>query len=151
MIFENSNSSAISGSAADEEWNSFMPSNNGFIAHRIENNTVFLSISAFHAMHCLNSVRRVLEVNYDVASAETTDEVENDLVLSSYYHMHHCLIYLRDMVVCNADPALEHDILREDGTKIMVGDGTKHTCRDFKALQAISEEDGLAAKTGCGA
>ncbi|THU80842.1 hypothetical protein K435DRAFT_735926 [Dendrothele bispora CBS 962.96] len=150
MTFENSNNSAISGSAADSEWKSFLPSNNGFLSKEIANDTVLFGISAFHAMHCLDTMRRILEVHYDVASADTVAKIQASAIYGSFYHIHHCLIYLREMVVCNADPALEHDIYYENGTAVFGGDGTNHTCRDFKALYDISEESDEAARTGCG-
>ncbi|KAF5340443.1 hypothetical protein D9758_013536 [Tetrapyrgos nigripes] len=150
MTFESSNNSAISGSAADTEWDSFFPKNKGFISQDIENNTVLYSISGFHAMHCLDTARRVLEVHYNVASNASKTKVNNDAVYGSYYHIHHCLIYLREMVTCTADPALEHHIYFANGTASFGGDGTKHECRDFNALYNISDQSHEAAKMACG-
>ncbi|THU98091.1 hypothetical protein K435DRAFT_661638 [Dendrothele bispora CBS 962.96] len=150
MTFENSNKSAISGSAADSEWKSFFPSNNGFLVKSVENNTVFFGISAFHAIHCLDTVRRILEMHYNVASVETINKFKEEPADATFYHIHHCLIYLREMLTCNADPTLEHDMYYENGTEVRGGDGTKHMCRDFKALYDISEESDKAARSWCG-
>ncbi|KAL0571021.1 hypothetical protein V5O48_010942 [Marasmius crinis-equi] len=149
MTFENSNNSAISGEAADAEWKSFIPQNNGFLAQDVGNDSVMFGISAFHAMHCVDTVRRLLEVHYGVASAETQSLIDANPVYGSFYHIHHCLIYLREMVTCSADPALEHDIYYQNGTAVFGGDGTNHTCRDFNALFDISEQSDRVAKKGC--
>ncbi|KAJ7577485.1 hypothetical protein C8J56DRAFT_1170972 [Mycena floridula] len=142
VTFQNSNDSASSGPEADLEWNSFLPTNNGFLSEDIDgvNGTVYFGIAAFHAMHCLDTVRRMLEIQFNVASNETLAKIQNNPTYSSFYHIHHCLIYLREVVTCNADPALEHDIYYQNGTAIMGGIGTAHTCRDFKALYDISDE-----------
>ncbi|KAF5340425.1 hypothetical protein D9758_013546 [Tetrapyrgos nigripes] len=149
MTFESSNNSALSGSAADAEWDSFFPKNKGFISQDIENNTVLYSISGFHAMHCLDTARRVLEVHYNVASDASKNKVNTDAIYGSFYHLHHCLIYLREMVTCSADPVLKH-IYFANGTASFGGDGTKHECRDFNALYNISDQSHEAAKMACG-
>jgi hypothetical protein len=53
------------------------------------------------------------------------------------------------MVMCDADPTLEHDVLYQNGMTIMGGDGMTHTCRDFKALSAMSDESEVIDGTGC--
>ncbi|KAJ7787541.1 hypothetical protein B0H14DRAFT_2399347 [Mycena olivaceomarginata] len=130
MTFQNSNTSAMSGAAADAEWASFVPKNNGFIARDIGNDTVYFGISVFHGMHCLDTLRRIFED-------------------TSFYHIHHCLIYLRSMILCDADPTLEHNIYSKNGSKTLGGDDTTHTCRDFTALYAMSDASNFAAKTEC--
>ncbi|KAJ7277371.1 hypothetical protein C8J57DRAFT_1176794 [Mycena rebaudengoi] len=134
LTFQNSNTSAISGTAADAEWAAFMPFNNGFLTKRVGTDTLQFSISAFHAMHCLGTMRRILEIQFN------SDR--------SFYHIHHCLIYLRNMVTCDADPTLEHDIIFANGTEMMRGDEVTHTCRDYKALLDMSDETAPLACTG---
>lgn len=149
MTFQNSNTSAMSGAAADAEWASFVPKNNGFIAKDIGNDTVYFGISAFHGMHCLDTLRRIFEVQFDVASPATINKLQANPEDTSFYHIHHCLIYLRSMILCDADPTLEHNIYSKNGSKTLGGDGTTHTCRDFHALYAMSDASNLAAKTEC--
>jgi hypothetical protein len=91
-----------------------MPFNNGFLTQRIGNNTIQFSISAFHAMHCLDTMRRLFEIQFNVASPETIEEVQSNPSDRSFYHIHHCLIYLRNIVTCDADPTLEHDCERSE-------------------------------------
>lgn len=138
MTFEESTAFAQSGAAADAEWAMFMPPNNGFFKASVQNYTVKLGISAFHAMHCLDSLRRVIEVQYGLASNETLEKMANNTEFASFEHIQHCLIYLRQGVMCNADSALEHAIYFSNGTGIRGGDGTVHTCRNFQALYNIS-------------
>jgi len=128
---------AQSGAAADADWAMFVPPNNGFFQATIQNYTVMLGISTFHAMHCLDSIRRVIEVQYGVASNETVAKNKNS-EFTSFAHLQHCLIYLRQGVMCNADPTLEHHINFGNGTEIRGGNGTVHTCRNFQALYDMS-------------
>jgi hypothetical protein len=51
--------------------------------------------------------------------------------------MQHCLIYLRQMVMCSSDTALEHDVLLPNGTTIRLDDGTVRTCRNFDELSSM--------------
>jgi hypothetical protein len=136
VAFQNSNDSALSGTAADAEWAALYPPDGGWIQANLSNFTVQLSVSAFHAIHCLNALRQVTEVFFDVASNQTNTLVANGTV-GDFFHMQHCLIYLRQMVTCSSDTALEHDILLPNGTIIHLGDGTVHTCRNFDELRSI--------------
>ncbi|KAJ7235674.1 hypothetical protein C8J57DRAFT_1530556 [Mycena rebaudengoi] len=149
MTFQNSNTSAMSGAAADAEWASFVPTNNGFLAKDIGNDTVHFGISAFHGMHCLDTLRRIFEVQFDVASLATISKLQANPEDNSFYHIHHCLIYLRSMILCNADPTLEHNIYSKNGSTTLGGDGTTHTCRDFNVLYAMSDASNSAAKIKC--
>jgi hypothetical protein len=149
MTFQNSNKTALSGASADAEWESLVPKNNGFLTKKIGNNTIHFGISAFHAIHCLDTLRRTVEVQFDVASAKTMASAQSNPGENSFYYLQHCLIYLREMVMCDADPTLEHDVLYQNGMTIMGGDGMTHTCRDFKALSAMSDESEVTAGTGC--
>jgi hypothetical protein len=136
VTFQNSNNSALSGTAADAEWAALYPSDGGWIQTKLSNFTVQLSVSTFHAIHCLNTLRQVTEVFFDVASNQTGTLVANGTV-GDFFHMQHCLVYLRQMVMCSSDTALEHDILLPNGTTIPLGDGTVHTCRNFDELRSM--------------
>jgi hypothetical protein len=136
VAFQNSNNSALSGTAADTEWAALFPPDGGWIEAKLSNYTVQLSVTTFHAIHCLNTLRQVTEVFFEVASNETNTIVANGTV-GDFFHMQHCLIYLRQMVMCSSDPALEHDILLPNGTTIRLGDETVHTCRNFDGLRSM--------------
>jgi hypothetical protein len=136
VAFQNSNDSALSGTAADAEWAAIYPPTGGWLQTEFGNFTVQLSVAAFHAIHCLNALRQVAEVAFKVASDETNAIVSNGTA-GNFFHMQHCLIYLRQMVTCFSDPALEHAILLPNGTTIHLGDGTVHTCRNFDELRSM--------------
>jgi len=137
VTFHEGSTSAQSGAAADADWAAYVPPNNGFYEATIENYTVMLGISTFHSLHCLDSIRRVIEVQHGVASNATVAKNENS-EFKSFEHLQHCLIYLRQGVVCNADSALEHHINFGNGTEYRGGNGTVHTCRNFQALYNMS-------------
>jgi cold shock CspA family protein len=86
----------------------------GFIAKDIGNDTAYFGISAFHGTHCLDTLRRIFEVQFDVASPATINKLQAN---TSFYNIHHCLIYLQSMILCDADPTLEHDIYSKNGSK----------------------------------
>lgn len=51
-------------------------------------------------------------------------------------HMEHCFDYIRQSLMCAADPTLEK---RNDTIGGVTGWGTSHQCRDFSALQDWAE------------
>jgi hypothetical protein len=136
VAFQNSNDSALSGTAADAEWAAIYPPTGGWVQAKLDNYTVQLSVTAFHAIHCLNALRQVTEVFFDVASSDTSANVANGTV-GNFFHMQHCLVYLRQLVTCSSDTTLEHDILLPNGTTIRLGDETVHTCRNFDELKSM--------------
>ena len=133
MTFKNSNDSALFGAAADAEWAAFRSPTNGFLQVTIGNSTAQLGVSAFHAIHCLNAMRQIMEVYFDVASPQARNAVHGSE--GDFFHLHHCLIYLRQMLICSADPALENEIFKPNGSSTAFGDGTTHTCRNFDELK----------------
>jgi hypothetical protein len=102
---QNSGNSTLSDAAADAKWGALFPPNGGLIQ------TEF-SVAIFRAIHCLNALREVTEVFFDVASHETNKIVANRTA-GDFFHMQYCLrpIYLRQMVMCPSNPTLEQDIL----------------------------------------
>lgn len=51
-------------------------------------------------------------------------------------HTSHCVEYLRQAILCNADTSMEG----ETGVDGEVGWGQKHVCKDYDALMAFAEE-----------
>jgi hypothetical protein len=66
VVFQNSNHSALSGTAADAEWTALYPPDGGWIQAKLSNFTVQLSVTTFHAIHCPNTLRQVTEVFFEV-------------------------------------------------------------------------------------
>lgn len=81
----------LSGHNADEEWAALAP-NNGIIhlgPHRRP-----YSVSLFHQLRCLDIIRR------DIIVVDSEDATSSKL-------SRHCLNYMRQMVLCRADLALD--------------------------------------------
>ncbi|KAK5636922.1 hypothetical protein RRF57_012634 [Xylaria bambusicola] len=51
--------------------------------------------------------------------------------------MQHCFDYLRQALMCAADPTLE---IRNESINGVTGWGTSHQCRDFEALKRWTEQ-----------
>jgi hypothetical protein len=54
-------------------------------------------------------------------------------------HTTHCLEYLRQSVICNADPNLEYRQEISPGVLATLGDGM-HQCRDYDQIHAFAEK-----------
>ena len=77
--------------------------------------------SVWHAIGCLNYLKKMY-TDGDDASGDTA----------------HCLGYLRQSVLCNADLTLED---WEGGDGSIVGDGVVHTCKDLRGLGNWQESE----------
>ncbi len=112
---------------ADDEWGSLFPASDGFVEIGPKNRTFLLSIG--HQLHCLDAIRVGFLTN-STGSAQ---------------HVQHCLRYLRQFVICQADTTLEVDHPRViDGqlTHEASGLGSVHRCKDWTVLRDYMEEHG---------
>lgn len=75
-------------------------------------------LAVFHQMHCLSKIRDAL-----VPRKEHENDITN--------HTLHCVEYLRQTLLCNADTTLDPTI-----DYLRYGVGTKKTCRDWRAVWA---------------
>ena len=92
----------LSGPNADAEWAALAP-NNGIIhlgPHRQP-----YSISLFHQLRCLDVIRRDMVVVVESESESLAPDSEDSLTQSKLSR--HCLNYMRQMVLCRADLALD--------------------------------------------
>ncbi|KAE8380870.1 hypothetical protein BDV26DRAFT_302396 [Aspergillus bertholletiae] len=146
--------------ATRENWLSYMPRGNGFIAvnttdrytlpppMKVLGRDVY-SIAVFHQLHCLYSIMAVYD---DLATGKSSGE---DSMHSSrdsrqeqhshgqshvhdHNHVDHCFQYLRQSLLCCGDTALEGQDPRTDqpGTD---GTGAVHLCKDFDGLMAWAD------------
>ncbi|KAH8886436.1 hypothetical protein GQ53DRAFT_828080 [Thozetella sp. PMI_491] len=147
---------ALSGSSSGsrDAWNSLMPPGRGYIP--IDNPSMIglgpgvpvsgtvekFAISAFHQLHCLTMLR---EAYYNLlgASGDAHDGNAHGHMKSSEAHQHHwdavhldhCFDYLRQAIMCAADPAVEPARTEFDGTRFQVdGWGGEHQCRSWEKL-----------------
>ncbi|EIW55055.1 uncharacterized protein TRAVEDRAFT_22847 [Trametes versicolor FP-101664 SS1] len=106
---------------ADNEWATVYPANDGFTALGPANRTFLVAM--VHQMHCLD----VLRVGFAMHGAPEYTA-----------HAEHCLRYLRQAILCAADPTLEPSTPRlnkhREWTHAASGEGSVHRCRDWTAL-----------------
>ncbi|TFK53457.1 hypothetical protein OE88DRAFT_1733379 [Heliocybe sulcata] len=107
---DNSTHYGISSEEDEHDWASVFPDGNGFV--RMGHDKRLFALSAYHEMHCMQSVRRAI-----------FQEGHGD------GHVQHCLNYLRQMILCRTDVQLEPVV--EDGT---VAWGRERTCRSREEL-----------------
>ncbi|KAK3305116.1 uncharacterized protein B0T15DRAFT_484837 [Chaetomium strumarium] len=153
---------AESINATYEDWLSFMPVGNGFIAvepdpqHILpppmideQSKTEMYSIAVFHQLHCLHGIMRKYNELADQLELAKRGQLLNlhdlhdrdthEMQHHARRHTDHCFRYLRQSIVCCGDTALEGQnpkapIPDTDGT------GAVHLCKDFEALKKWAEE-----------
>ncbi|KAE8351276.1 hypothetical protein BDV28DRAFT_150151 [Aspergillus coremiiformis] len=144
--------------ATKENWLSYMPRGNGFIAvNHTERYTLpppmkvlgqdTYSIAVFHQLHCLYSIMAVYD---ELAAGGSSRDSMHDTRDSphehsdgqvhghNHNHVDHCFQYLRQSLLCCGDTALEGQDPRNDhpGTD---GTGAVHLCKDFDGLMAWAD------------
>lgn len=65
------------------------------------------------------------------------------------HHVEHCLSYLRQGIMCSADPTVEN-LSHVHGKKTDEGWGNTHVCRDWSALKEYAELHQADNRTGLG-
>jgi hypothetical protein len=79
-----------------------------------------LAVTMWHQLHCLNHIRTLISAGDDGSD-----------------HTLHCFRYLRQGILCNADPTLEpwtRPSFDVEGREIFPGDGVTHTCKNFQHI-----------------
>ncbi|KAK5996528.1 Oxidase ustYa [Cladobotryum mycophilum] len=142
-----------SKNATHDNWLSYLPRGNGFIAvndtkkYTLPDPILFrgheaYSIAVFHQLHCLYTIMDVYNNLANPASKLQRDSAHHgDSHPDSHTHNHvdHCFRYLRQSLVCCGDTALEGqdpntDTFGTDGT------GAVHMCKDFEAIRSWADE-----------
>ncbi|KAI0324264.1 hypothetical protein GY45DRAFT_1263178 [Cubamyces sp. BRFM 1775] len=109
---------------AAREWASVFPMPNAGFVHVGPEGRPF-GIALFHQMHCLARIRRAM-------STRTSSE-----------HVHHCFNYLRQTILCEANPTIE-PVIPILGRR-SVNAEIPRVCRDWTRLWDLAEEDGRTA------
>ncbi|KAJ7912543.1 hypothetical protein B0H13DRAFT_1613508, partial [Mycena leptocephala] len=118
MLAEETRSYPIEGHDALEIWAT--SSSKGFGYVRLGPEKRAFAVAMFHELHCVRLMRAALAGRYDA---------------SSRGHMHHCLNYIRQMILCSPNLTLEPaNILARDFETDRVG--ATHICADWSALYA---------------
>jgi hypothetical protein len=137
-VLEDSRHYALTSPDADAEWESIYPGRGlGFV--RLGPNKRFFSLSLYHQIHCLDSLRRAIlgkghHHERDIAQ-DRLEGSDGDGKMSkrNVEHSAHCLNYLRQSALCAADLTLEPEI--EEGSQ-EVGEGlaATHVCKDWSKV-----------------
>lgn len=119
------------GMQDNNDWSSVIPVGHGFV--RLGRDHAFYAVSMYHQMHCLNSFRKMFNGRNSSRATHDAD------------HALHCLTYLRQMVLCNADATLEpaFEVHNVDGRKTQAayGTGVTHQCRDWVQVRNFVEKN----------
>lgn len=133
-MLEDSPHYALNSSDADAEWQSIYPGGQQGFVH-LGPNKRFFSLSLYHQIHCLESLRNAIlnrgHHAHDAADGMRKRDVE---------HSAHCLNYLRQTIMCNADLTLEPEVV--EGTQD-VGEGLAavHVCRDWSKIHEFARQN----------
>ncbi|GJE88768.1 hypothetical protein PsYK624_048530 [Phanerochaete sordida] len=124
LVFESTVHYTIGNSRGALEWNSTLPSG-GAVVHLGPEQRPF-TVSLFHQLRCLNIIRTSIEAVY-------ADELYDEQM------SHHCMNYLRQMVLCRADTRLEPIRAIEGGGRTVSDVG--HTCADWTVVYEAAEQN----------
>ncbi|KAM7186187.1 protein of unknown function (DUF3328) domain containing protein [Rhypophila sp. PSN 637] len=99
------------------------------------------SISMFHQLHCLSSLRNALQ--------QSREGVDPGLDWRDNDHWPHCLDYLRKTLLCRADNVVERRLVFDNGTVSRFIDGSQDVrqCGDNRRLIRIMREHGRVVNT----
>ncbi|KAF9475811.1 hypothetical protein BDN70DRAFT_813382 [Pholiota conissans] len=126
----------VYGIYADDDWASLIPPDSGFVD--LGPNHDMFSLSMYHQLHCLDVLR------YGFASAKAGALVYPGNGTSVDHHVSHCLVYLREMILCAADTMLEPAdtiVLDKEGKEHLgsTGGNVVHRCRDWTQVRDMVE------------
>jgi hypothetical protein len=123
----------VYGLYADADWRSLFPQGqSGFVA--LGGTRERFAIGMYHQLHCLE----VLRTGYAAGKGAALEYPGNGTIWD--HHVNHCLNYLREVVLCNADTTLIPAI-PEDGEFIATSMGVVHRCKDWTQLREIVERN----------
>ncbi|KAF8960217.1 hypothetical protein BDZ97DRAFT_1328691 [Flammula alnicola] len=117
--------------ADDSDWDSMLPNGAGFL-YLPEGGAHYL-VAHYHQLHCLRSLRHYFLGRQNLTSMDLG-------------HVDHCLIYLRQMVLCNVDLTLEPASHKQRTTtgkvaNTVTGVGVMHQCRDWSQVWDYMEKN----------
>ncbi|EGX93790.1 hypothetical protein CCM_02059 [Cordyceps militaris CM01] len=137
-----------------DNWLSYMPKGNGFIAvndsakYQLPDPIPFLgqsaySIAVFHQLHCLYTI---MDIYNDLTSERPAGHVDHHHhgreEASAHHHVDHCFRYLRQSLLCCGDTALEGQDPNTNKTGTD-GTGAVHMCKDFETIRSWAEDHRL--------
>ncbi|TFK75557.1 hypothetical protein BDN72DRAFT_892074 [Pluteus cervinus] len=160
MKIENSHHYNVDSPDSTAEYLSLYPGDLGFL--RLGPNKRFFGISLYHQLHCLDSLRlaiagtphtharrpsprpfeeRDLEQGLDSNEKSSRDPAQEESSdHDPAWHVNHCLNYLRQTILCNADLTLEPEI-KLGSQDVGEGLGVTHVCKDWSGLYDFAEQN----------
>ncbi|KAF5360892.1 hypothetical protein D9756_004516 [Leucocoprinus leucothites] len=126
---ENTVHYAFNTELGEAEWNATLPSG-GSLLHLGPTYRPF-TLGMFHEIRCLNIIRKTLADYY-------ADESE-DAQIRSPQLAHHCMNFIRQMVLCRANLRLE-PVRAAKGNHVTAWEVT-HTCQDWTAVYSAAERN----------
>jgi hypothetical protein len=118
----------------DEEWLSIFPRSHGWL--ELGPKDELFVVSMYHQLHCLDSLR----YGYASAKAGTLSFPGNGTGVE--HHVNHCLTFLKETILCNADLTLEvadaYRPVSPGSTKKqhgVSGMGMVHRCHDWTKVR----------------
>lgn len=121
--------------SSERAWQSLLPIGRGFVqaSDREGNPPTQYSVAAFHQYHCVHLLQRIFHKAVDTSLSITPEDEE---------HFYHCVDYVRQTVMCLADPSLDAVTKDPDTPRraLNSGWGDTHVCRDFDALRKWTED-----------
>lgn len=109
----------IFGDDAESEWDSIFPDGGGFLLLGPARREFGLSL--FHQMHCLVRIRGAIRAR------------------KPSIHAHHCLNYLRQAIICEADSTIEPVVSSSGGRTIYAE--VPRTCKDWEKVYALASDN----------
>ncbi|PVH96580.1 hypothetical protein DM02DRAFT_617124 [Periconia macrospinosa] len=110
----------------DAAWESIFPPKGGFFSDSIIAPTG-ASLAVYHQLHCLDGIRHAYYTLFDAVMDGhnvTFSELDD---YSTDWHTRHCLDFLRQMLMCNADLTVETVDPKLGGIRGF-GKGREHEC-----------------------
>jgi hypothetical protein len=130
----------------DAAWMSIFPPHGGFFHDKsiAENGA---SLAVYHQLHCLDAIRHSYWILHDTLAQGGNASILDDL--QDWYtpwHTRHCVDFLWQMLMCNADVTIEKNDPDIGGIR---GFGIDHQCKKWDDIirwtlgrQRIGEEQG---------
>ncbi|KAI1426465.1 hypothetical protein F5Y12DRAFT_742309 [Xylaria sp. FL1777] len=121
--------------ASNSAWEDLIPKGRGFIEVTDSGGSNRYCVSAFHQLHCLDMLRHGYYAAVELVNQKS--DLKAITPVNPAAHMQHCFDYLRQALMCAADPTLE---IRNESISGVTGWGSTHQCRNFEALKQWTEQ-----------
>ena len=114
----------------DQAWGALFPPHNGFF-HDAEIAPLGASLSVYHQLHCLDGMRHAFYIMYEAAKSGERVDFENLAEPFQLMHTTHCIDFLRQKIMCNADVTIEYVGPEHNGTIVF---GNEYQCTRWPEL-----------------